>query len=224
MRRLLSICLFTTLVLAFGSPVHADGDDGDDGDHGGHGQHGGHGGHHGGDHGHHGHGDDDDHGRGDVFSVTPYDDDYAFTDDCGFDVMGNTTGVDTLYNVRGSDGQAFLDDNKFSFEEVWSNATGGTATASGEGRFRETKARHVDGDIWEFTQVLKGKPLTVRDSDGKVVLAEHGYVVFKVLFDTLGDSQPGGDVIEEKIVKIRGDFPTLDPDFDFCAFANDVLG
>lgn len=49
-------------------------------------------------------------------------------------------------------------------------------------------------------------------------------MVFETLFDTLGDSQPGGELIEQKIVKIRGDFPTLEPDFDFCAFANEVLG
>lgn len=206
MRRLLSACLLSILVLfTLSTPVQADrggDDDGHDGHHGNHGNH----------------------DRGDVFSVTPFDDDYSFTDDCGFDVEGHASGVETLYNVPGSDGQAFLLDSKFRFKEVWSNGEGGTATASGKARFRETEARHVEGDIWEFTQVLKGRPLTVRDSEGKVVLSEHGQVTFKTLFDTLGDGQPGGEQIEEKIVKIRGDFPTLDPDFDFCAFADEVLG
>lgn len=119
MRRLTSICVLITLFLAIGTPVQADGD---------------------------GDGGDGDHGRGDVFSVTPYDDDYAFTDEeCGFDVKGHAKGVDTIYNVRGSDGQAFLDDNRFTFKETWTSASGGTATASGKARFRETEARHVDG-------------------------------------------------------------------------------
>ena len=39
-------------------------------------------------------------------------------------------------------------------------------------------------------------------------------------FDTLGDSQPGGDFVSQEVLSARGNWPTWDEDFDFCALVD----
>ena len=74
-----------------------------------------------------------------------YDFPYKFKDEeckgLPFEVKGRAQGYETLYNVPGSDGQAFLADNRNRYREVWTNpANGRKAYVSGKSRFREVKA------------------------------------------------------------------------------------
>jgi hypothetical protein len=169
--------------------------------------------------------------HGDVYSSESYDEPYEFTDDFScddgltWDVKGHVKGHITIYNVRGSDGQAYLADDRFRFREVWTNpANGRKAYVSGNAHFREIKATHVEGDIWRFLSVTSGKPFVVKNDKGRTVLAEWGQLVLSQLFDTLGDGQPGAEPAgDPKVVKARGHWPTWKPGFDFCAMAHRVL-
>ena len=168
------------------------------------------------------------HPGGDVYDSGPYNFPYKFKDtDCKglpFMVKGRAKGFETLYNVPGSHGQAFLDDNRNRFREVWTNpANGRKAYASGESRFRELKATHVKGDIWRFRSITSGAPFVVKNDKGRVVLAEWGVIVLDTTYDTLGDSQPGGDVLKQTVIRKRGNWPTFEPDFNFCALVHRVL-
>jgi hypothetical protein len=52
----------------------------------------------------------------------------------------------------------------------------------------------------------------VEDSDGNVVLRDRGRLTFRALFDTLGDGEPGGELLEQELTsqpgRIRASSPT----------------
>ncbi|HEU0041582.1 MAG TPA: hypothetical protein VFQ15_04440 [Jiangellaceae bacterium] len=155
---------------------------------------------------------------------------YSFTDvftetECGFavDFVVEGGGLLMVREVRGSDGQAFLALDNYEFRAVLTNAdTGAFMVVRGNGLFKETSGTHVEGNIWEFTAMDVGQPLVVEDSDGNVVLRDRGRVTFRALFDTLGDSQPGGILLEEEITGVNGPHPSLDA--DFCEVVTDLIG
>ena len=166
---------------------------------------------------------------GSVYEQEHYDEPYAFKDHgCGFlfKVKGHRWGHYVIRNVPGSDGQAFLNDEEYNFEEVLTNPRNGKRMyISRHGHYTEKKATQVEGDVWKFIQVDQGRPFTVRNGRHQIVLADHGKVVFKQIFDTLGDSQPGGDEISRDVVRIpRGSFPSLKPGFDFCKMTRKLIG
>jgi hypothetical protein len=166
--------------------------------------------------------------RGSVYERDRYSEPYAFTDDsCGFTfkVKGGNWGRQVFYNVRGSDGQAFLQDNRYHFREVLTNpANGKTMLIHGRGHFTEWRAWHVDGDVWRFYQVDRGRPFVIKNSDKQVVLADHGRLSWMQKFDTLGDGQPGGEEVSTRLIRKVGHFPSLEPDFDFCRVVKRLIG
>jgi hypothetical protein len=146
-------------------------------------------------------------------------------DDCGFTIDFDFTasGHDLVREVEGSGGQAFFGHSNVQFRNVLTNPeTGAFMVVRGQLLFKEFTARQVSGDIWEFTSHEVGQPFVVEDSDGNVVLRDRGRVTRRVLFDTLGDSQPGGIVLEEEITGVHGPHPGLFT--DFCAIATDLIG
>ena len=168
------------------------------------------------------------HPGGDVYSSGPYNVPYKFkAKDCKglpFKVEGRARGYEVIYNVPGSHGQAFLDDNRNRTREVWTNpANGRQAFVRGKSRFRELSAHHVKGDIWQFRSVTSGAPFIVKNDKGHVVLAEWGAITLDTTYDTLGDSQPGGDILDDTVVRKQGHWPTWEPDFDFCDLVHKVL-
>jgi hypothetical protein len=169
------------------------------------------------------------HPHGDVYSSEHYDEPYEFTDSsCDgltWVVKGRVKGHITIYNVPGSDGEAYLADDRYRFREVWINpANGRKAYVSGNTHFREVKATHVEGTIWRFLSVTTGKPFVVKNDKGRTVLAEWGKLVVTQLFDTLGDGAPGAEPAgDPEVVKARGNWPSWEPGFDFCGMAHRVL-
>jgi hypothetical protein len=146
-------------------------------------------------------------------------------DDCGFtiDFESTETGHFMVREVEGSGGQAFLGHDNYQFRDVLTNPeTGAFMVVHGRGLVKEFTARHVDGNIWEFTLQDVGQPFTIEDSDGNVVSRDRGRVTFRQLFDTLGDGQPGGELLEEEIISVSGPHPSIDT--DFCAIATDLIG
>ncbi|MCW2772658.1 MAG: hypothetical protein JWN91_984 [Nocardioides sp.] len=85
----------------------------------------------------------------------------AFTDDgCDitFDVVGHARGFEVIYNVPGSGGQAFLDDNRYRYREVWTNPENDRkAYVSGRADYQELFATHLHGDVWKFITSTTGR-------------------------------------------------------------------
>lgn len=166
---------------------------------------------------------------------TPYSDKYHFDPECpglAMKVRGHAHGVDSLRFVRGSHGQAFLVKDRYNFSETWRNLTTGKRfQVSGHGVFKEVSAKFVAnedvpadlippeglvGPVYLFKAKDIGQPFIVK-KHGKTVLRDRGVIVQEYLFDTLGDSQPGGTQLSFEITKVIGPHPGLD--VDICELA-----
>jgi hypothetical protein len=142
--------------------------------------------------------------------------DYSFGENiCGIDVeiAGSFSVVVINRPVPDSDGQAFFGHTTYEFSEVHTNtANDHQLLVRGKGVFHETSATHVEGDIWEF-EALDAGTFTISTTDGERLLRDRGVVKFRALLDTLGDGQPGGELLEEEITAVHG--PHAD-DSTFC--------
>jgi hypothetical protein len=70
-----------------------------------------------------------------------------------------------------------------------------------------------------------GQPFVVTDMTGKVVLRDVGLIETSYVFDSRGDSAPGGVFLEEpKLVRVVGPHPGFEETFDFCALADRLIG
>lgn len=140
----------------------------------------------------------------------------SFTDTlCGLAITGTVefSGVVTLRTVKDSDGQAFLAHDNYQFvETITYPATGNQLIITGNGVFLEQHATHISGDVWRFEAQDAGT-FTLTDPDGNRLLRDRGVVKLVGVFDTLGDSQPGGILLSEE-VRFHG--PHAD-DSTFCA-------
>jgi hypothetical protein len=98
-------------------------------------------------------------------------------------------------------------------------------TFEGKSLSNEIKATLVEGTIYAFTTIEAGQPFVVRDADGNLVLRDRGVIRHVLTFDTLGDGQPGGVLLEDTIVGIGGPHPGFDMSEDeFCAMVESLLG
>ena len=85
----------------------------------------------------------------------------------------------------------------FHYREVWTNPdTGQWFVIRGHGLFREIRATQVEGTVYEFVAVEAGQPFVIEDAEGNVIVRDRGVIRHTILFDTLGDGQPGGEFIE----------------------------
>jgi len=137
------------------------------------------------------------------------------TTDCGLDVSVDVAfnGVLHIRTVKDSDGQAFLAHNNYDTTETITNpANGQQLIIRANGVFHEQRATHIEGDIWAF-EFLDAGTFTLSDLDGNVLLRDRGVVKVRQVFDTLGDSQPGGEILSEELLSIAGPHATEDT---FC--------
>jgi hypothetical protein len=117
---------------------------------------------------------------------------------------------------------AFLASNVFEYREVITNpATEEWLVIRGKGNFREVTATQVNGDIYRFRAQTAGQHFVIEDRYGKVVYRDRGLLVFEILFDTLGDDEPGGEELSFELVEMRGHPGYLD---DICPLALDLIG
>jgi hypothetical protein len=136
----------------------------------------------------------------------------SFTE-CGIpiDYTWEGTGVDTIRTIDGTD-QAYLDANSMHTYETWTNpANGKWFSASSHVNFRETSGTHIDGDIWRFDHKTTIGNSTITSSDGTVLYRDSGLVRDYVIFDTLGDHQPGGVIVGDGFISSNGHFTS--PEF-----------
>jgi dienelactone hydrolase len=103
---------------------------------------------------------------------------YEFTAwDCGYpmEVVGDDS---HLFQVRADsnlDGNAFFTDN-YQFRETWTAPDGRWFTLSGNGVFKDIKAKSLGGSLYEFTFHDVGQPIVITNSSGKVVSRSRGNV------------------------------------------------
>jgi hypothetical protein len=134
-------------------------------------------------------------------------------DDCGFavDVTGTFGGILTVRS--GPDPDVFFAHDMHWFREVHVRRSDGMiAILTGSGNLREVKAIPVSDTVYAFRAINAGQLFEVRDTDGRLLLRDTGMVDETILFDTLGDQQPGGEVVGVVSSDFRGRFPSLEAD------------
>ena len=122
-------------------------------------------------------------------------------------------------------GQVFLFTLFAEFTDVITHPeTGAFVTLSGHILLKETRPRPLDGSVYTV-RTIEVSRFVLRDMDGKVVLKDVGLIEFAEIFDTLGDSAPGGVVLEgPEIVRVAGPHPALDETFDPCLLFDELIG
>jgi hypothetical protein len=148
-------------------------------------------------------------------------------EDCGFEieVEGRETGHARIRKGKGKTASAFFAHVRFSYRETHTNTeTGEWFVVRGHGVFNEVKATRVSGTVFRFVAIEAGQPFVIEDSTGRVVLRDRGVIRYSILFDTLGDDEPGGELIEEFEPEVRGPHPAFNEEADFCAIATRLIG
>jgi hypothetical protein len=123
-----------------------------------------------------------------------------------------------------TNGQFFYFTQQLEYTDVITNPeTGAFFTVSGRSLFKEVRAQLVEGSTFKYRTIEVGQPFVITDMDGNVVLRDSGLIEVTYVFDSLGDSAPGGVLLEEPtLTLVAGPHPGLD--LDFCALANELIG
>lgn len=122
---------------------------------------------------------------------------------------------------------AFFAHDRFHYAVTITNeANGRYFTTEGAGVFNEQRATRIDGSVFEFTQIEAGQTFVLRDPDGNVVLRDRGRVRTTILFDTLGDGTPGGELVAVLDEDVAGPHPgfRFDDTGVFCDRVQQLLG
>lgn len=147
---------------------------------------------------------------------------------CGISVLRTTkfSGSDAIRVGKNKSDQAFFQRVVLREVDFFVNPLNGRSfSISANSLFNEVKATRVSGDVFSFRSVEAGQPFVLRDSSGRVVQRDRGVVRRIQLFDTLGDGQPGGVVLDEQILNIAGPHPGLEQtDAQFCAIVTSLIG
>lgn len=166
---------------------------------------------------------------------------FDFDPQCpGLDITGHLegSGVDSVRVLNGSDGQAFLDRQSFDSTEVWKDNRSGDQifTISAHGLYQEQTAEFVANDqvpadqvpveglvgpVYRFTATTTRQGV-LTDPTGRALYRDAGTEVDQFLFDTLGDSEPGGRGLGGNVVKVTGIHDLSD--VDVCVVAAELLG
>lgn len=153
-----------------------------------------------------------------------YSDSESFTDtECGYplDVVIDFEGQLVIRDTKG--GEAFRGSDRYEFRAVVTNPENGKwFVVRGSGLFNEIRAKHVEGDIYEFVAHESGQLFVLEDADGNVIARDTGRIEYTFLFDTLGDGQPGGEFVTEPDIDLAGRFPSHD--LDYCETVDRLVG
>jgi hypothetical protein len=147
---------------------------------------------------------------------------------CGIAVVRDSvfSGTFRIRAGKGATDQAFFQRLNFRAVDTLTNpANGRFLSLETQSNSNEIKATRVSGNIFQFTTVEAGQPFAIRDSAGRIVLRDRGAIRRTLLFDTLGDSAPGGVTLDEAVVRVSGPHPLFDMTEDeFCATIEDLIG
>jgi hypothetical protein len=121
--------------------------------------------------------------------------------------------------------QAFFGQSSERFTDTFTNlANGAWFTVDGRITLMDVRATALGDDIFEFMFRESGMSV-VRDMDGNVVLRDSGAIWTLEVFDTLGDSQPGGESLNQTVIRVSGPHPGFEQDEEtLCATVHDLIG
>jgi hypothetical protein len=139
----------------------------------------------------------------------PYSDE---AETCGIEVeiMGAASVSGRIRTGTGKFTTTFFEHLNVDYSETWTAANGSFVTVTGHHVFNEVKAVPLGGNLFRFEAVEAGQPFRLYDSEGNLVLRDRGVIRFRAVFDTLGDTTPGGLLIEELEPSVRGPHPGFD--------------
>jgi len=152
----------------------------------------------------------------------------SFEEDlCGIAVRHDfeVTGNFRTRTGKGDLDQAFFGQGNNRFTDTFTNL-GTDASFSIEGTVvdKDVKATPLGGNVFEF-RFQEAGTVVVCDMDGDVVLRDSGVFRTTIVFDTLGDSMPGGDVLDETVDRVSGPHPLFEMDeAAFCDTVHDLIG
>jgi hypothetical protein len=152
------------------------------------------------------------------------DEPYGFSYDCGFpvEVAGVASGNFRLREGAGDDATAFFALDRISFREIHTNPqTGEWFSLSGHFANNEVSATRVEGSLFEFRIIKAGQVAVIRDSDGDLVSRDRGVMRRTILFDTGGDQELGGELVDLVELRLAGPHPTFDR---LCDVASELIG
>jgi hypothetical protein len=143
-------------------------------------------------------------------------DSFSF-DDCGF-VIHNEVVFEGLFMLKAprTDGSPPYYFDRYHVVETLT-ANGRTATIEHRGLYKDLRITHVEGTIYQFVAMEAGRPFTVRDGDGNVLIRDRGVLVTTFQVDTKGDSDLENDEFIEgswSLLKDAGSHPGFY--IDFC--------
>jgi len=126
---------------------------------------------------------------------------------------------------KGDLDQAFFGQSSFEATDTFTNlATGASFSIEARLTGMDVKATPLGGNVFEFKFRESGTTV-VRDMNGNVVLREAGARWMLVVFDTRGDSMPGGETLDETVLRVSGPHPLFDMDeAAFCNMVHDLIG
>ena len=146
---------------------------------------------------------------------------------CGIAVRHDDVATGKFRNRTGKGDldQAFFGKVNLEFTDTFTNlATGAHFAIAGHVVNKDVKATPLGGTVFEF-KVRESGPVVVRDMNGNTVLRDRGAIWFTVVFDTLGDSQPGGELLAETVDRVSGPHPLFEmDDTAFCDMVHDLIG
>ena len=146
---------------------------------------------------------------------------------CGIDVRRDTAASGHFRNRTGKGDldQAFFGQSSFEFTDTFTNlATDASFSIEGRLTGMDVTATPLGGNVFEF-RFRESGTVVVRDMAGDVVLRDRGATWITIVFDTLGDSMPGGEVLDESVDRVSGPHPLLDMDeAAFCDMVDELIG
>lgn len=163
-----------------------------------------------------------------VFDKGPVTFEDSHTEDvCGIAVRHDfaITGHFRNRTGKGELDQAFFGQSSVHITDTFTNlATNAFFTNEARVTDMDVKATPLGGNVFEFIFRESGMGV-VRDMDGNVVLRDRGAIWTRLVFDTLGDSEPGGETLEESVIRVSGPHPGFEQDEEaFCATVHDLIG
>jgi hypothetical protein len=124
---------------------------------------------------------------------------------------------------KGDLDQAFFAQASYRFTDTYTNlATGASFSEEGRLTSMDVKATPLGGNIFEFRFRESGM-VVIRDMAGDVVSRGRGAIWWTQVFDTLGDSMPGGEDLAETVDRISGPHPLFEEEA-YCATVHDLIG
>jgi hypothetical protein len=138
------------------------------------------------------------------------DDPYAFDETiCGIDlhIEGTATGAASSRTGKGTLTSAFFTHVNFAYSETWTAPGGQFVIVTGKSNNNEVKAVPLGDNVFRFTDTQAGQPFRLHDPEGNLLLSDRGLLRFTFDFDTLGDDEPGGELVQDVELSVRGPHP-----------------